>query len=56
MNLPYNKIDLYFRQHKLARKVDKKGNKNRDEENKRQEVIEKNLTVNLLELILMKKL
>ena len=38
------------------RKVDEKGNKNRDEENKRQEVIEKNLTVNLLELILMKKL
>ena len=37
------KIDLYFPKHKLAREVDEKGNKDRDEGNERQEVIEKKL-------------
>ena len=51
-------IDLYFHDYKLAIEVDKKGHKDRniDHEIKRQEAIKEKLGVNLLELILMKKI
>ena len=50
-----DQIDLYFPEHKLAIEFDEKGHKGRniDYEIKRQKTIEKELDVNLLELILM---
>ena len=52
------KIDLYFHDYKLAVEVDEKGHEDRniDHEIKRQKALEKHLVVNLLELILMKKI
>ena len=52
------KIDLYFSKHRLTIEIDEKGHNDRniDYETKRQKAIEKNLIVNLLELILMGKI
>ena len=47
------RIDVYFNKFLLAVEIDEKGHTNRDLifEEKRQDALEKNLTVNLLELI-----
>ena len=47
------RIDVYFNKFLLAVKIDEKGHTDRDLifEEKRQEALEKNLVVNLLELI-----
>ena len=52
------KIDVYFHDYKLAMKVDEKGHKDRsiDHEIKRPKALAKNLILNLLELVLMKKI
>ena len=52
------KIDTYFTEYFLAVEIDKKGHTDRDLifEEKRQKALEKNLTVHLLELILVKKI
>ena len=52
------RIDLYFHKHKLAIEVDELGHADRNLSNEieRQKALEKNLTVCLLELILMKKI
>ena len=51
------KIDVYFNKFLLAVEIDGKGNTDRDLifEEKRQEALEKNLVVNLLELIQAKR-
>ena len=51
-------IDIYFMQYFLAIEIDEKGHTDRDLvfEQKRQKTLEKNLTVNLLELILVEKI
>ena len=50
------RIDIYFPKYCLAVEIDEKGHTDRDLffEQKRQEALEKNLTVHLLELILVK--
>ena len=50
------RIDIYFTKYCLAVEIDEKGHTDRDLtfEQKRQEALEKNLTVHLLELILVK--
>ena len=52
------RIDVYFTKYCLAVEIDEKGHTDRDLtfEQKRQEALEKNLTVHLLELILVKKI
>ena len=52
------RIDIYFTKYCLAVEIDEKGHTDRDLtfEQKRQEALEKNLTVHLLELILVKKI
>ena len=52
------RFDIYFTKHCLAIEIDEKGHTDRDLifEQKRQEVLEKNLTVHLLELILAEKI
>ena len=52
------KIDVYFHDYKLAIEVDEKGHKVRsiDHEIKRPKALAKNLILNLLKLILMKKI
>ena len=52
------KIDLYFPEHKLALEVDEKGHTDRykGKETERQETIEKNLVIHLLELMLIKRI
>ena len=49
----YIRIDIYFSECSLAVEIDKKGHTDRDFifEEKRQKALEKNLVVNLLELI-----
>ena len=51
------RIDVYFPEHNSAVEADEKGHTDRDLifEKKRQEVLEKDSIVNLLELILIKK-
>ena len=50
--------DIYFTEYVLAVEIDEKGQTDRDLifEEKRQKTLEKNLIVNLLELILVKKI
>ena len=50
--------DIYFTEYVLAVEIDEKGHTDRDLifEEKRQKTLEKNLIVNLLELILVKKI
>ena len=52
------KTDLYFPQHKLAIEVDEKGHIDRDEEKRQKDKKQQknNLVVNLLELILIKRI
>ena len=52
------RIDIYFTEYLLAVEIDEKGHTDRDLnfEEKRQKVLQKNLTVHLLELILVKKI
>ena len=52
------RIDIYFTEYFLAVEIDEKGHTDRDLifEGKRQKTLEKNLTVHLLELILVKKI
>ena len=52
------RIDVYFTKYFLAVEIDEKGHTDRDLifEEKRQKALEKNLTVHLLELILVKKI
>ena len=52
------RIDIYFTEYFLAVEIDEKGRTDRDIifEEKRQKALEKNLTVNLLELILVRKI
>ena len=52
------RIDVYFTEYFLAVEIDEKGRTDRDIifEEKRQKALEKNLTVNLLELILVRKI
>ena len=52
------RIDIYFTEYSLAVEIDEKGHTDRDLifEEKRQKALEKNLTVNLLELILVEKI
>ena len=52
------RIDVYFTKYCLAVEIDEKGHTDRDLilEQKRQEALEKNLIVHLLELILVKKI
>ena len=52
------RIDIYFTKYCLAVEIDEKGHTDRDLEfeKKRQEALEENLTVYLLELILIKKI
>ena len=52
------RIDVYFTEYFLAVEIDEKGRTDRDIifEEKRQKALEKNLTVNLLELILVGKI
>ena len=52
------RIDIYFTEYSLAVEIDEKGHTDRDLifEEKRQKALEKNLTVHLLELILVKKI
>ena len=52
------RIDIYFTEYFLAVEIDEKGHTDRDLifEEKRQKALEKNLTVHLLELILVKKI
>ena len=52
------RIDIYFTEYFLAVEIDEKGHTDRDLifEEKRQKALEKNLTVNLLELILVEKI
>ena len=52
------RIDIYFTEYFLAVEIDEKGHTDRDLifEEKRQKGLEKNLNVNLLELILVKKI
>ena len=52
------RIDIYFTEQFLAVEIDEKGHTDRDLifEEKRQKALEKNLTVNLLELILVEKI
>ena len=52
------RIDIYFTKYCLAVEIDEKGHTDRDLifEEKRQKALEKNLTVNLLELILVEKI
>ena len=52
------RIDIYFAKYCLAVEIDEKGHADRDLifEQKRQEALEKNLLVHLLELILVKKI
>ena len=52
------RIDIYFTKYCLAVEIDEKGHTDRDLifEEKRQKALEKNLIVNLLELILVKKI
>ena len=51
------KIDIYFTKYFLAIEIDEKGHTDRDLifKNERQKALEKNLIVNLLELILVEK-
>ena len=50
--------DIFLNKYSLAVEIDEKGHTDRDVifEQKRQEALEKNLTVHLLELILVKKI
>ena len=52
------RIDIYFTEYSLAVEIDEKGHTDRDLifEEKRQKALEKNLTVHLLELTLVKKI
>ena len=52
------RIDIYFTEYFLAVEIDEKGHTDRDLifEGKRQKTLEKNLTVHLLELILVEKI
>ena len=52
------RIDIHFTEYFLAVKISEKGHTDRDLifEEKRQKALEKNLTVNLLELILVEKI
>ena len=52
------RIDIYFTEYFLAVEIDEKGHTDREPifEEKRQKALEKNLTVNLLELILVGKI
>ena len=52
------RTDIYFTEYSLAVEIDEKGHTDRDLifEEKRQKALEKNLTVNLLELILVEKI
>ena len=52
------RIDIYFTEYFLAVEIDEKGHTDRDLifEEKRQKALEKNVTVHLLELILVKKI
>ena len=52
------RIDLYFHDYKLSIEVDEEGHKDRNisHQIQRQKVLEKNLVVNLLGLILIKKI
>ena len=52
------KIDVYFTEYFLAVEIDEKGHTDRELifDEKRQKALEKNLTVNLLELILVEKI
>ena len=52
------RIDIYFAEYFLATEIDEKGHADRDLifEEKRQKALEKNLIVNLLELILVEKI
>ena len=52
------RIDIYFTEYFLAVEIDEKGHTDRNLifEEKKQKALEKNLTVNLLELILVKKI
>ena len=52
------RIDIYFSECFLAVEIDEKGHTDRDLifEEKRQEALEKNLVVNLLELIVVQKM
>ena len=52
------RIDVYFNKFLLAVEIDEKGHTDRDLifEEKRQEALEKNLVVNLLELIVVQKM
>ena len=52
------RIDIYFTEYFLAVEIDEKGHTDREIifEKKRQKALEKNLTVNLLELILVRKI
>ena len=52
------RIDIHFTKYFLAVEIDEKGHTDRDLifEEKRQKALEKNFTVNLLELILVKKI
>ena len=52
------RIAIYFTEYSLAVEIDEKGHIDRDLKfgEKRQEALEKNLTVNLLELILVEKI
>ena len=52
------RIDIYFTEYSLAVEIDEKGHTDRDGtfEEKKQKALEKNLTVHLLELILVEKI
>ena len=52
------RIDIYFTEYSLAVEIDEKGHTDREIifEEKRQKALEKNLTVHLLELTLVKKI
>ena len=52
------RIDIYFTKYFLAVEIDERGHTDRDRifEEKRQKALEKKITVNLLELILVKKI
>ena len=52
------RIDIYFTKYSLVVEIDDKGHTDRDLifEQKRQKALEKNLTVHLLELILVEKI
>ena len=54
----YLEINIYFTKYSLAVEIDEKVHTDRDLifEEKRQKALEKNLTVHLLELILVKKI